>query len=39
MPIIDIAVACGFESPSHFSKCYKKHYGTLPSRERAFETQ
>ncbi|MCT4684041.1 MAG: AraC family transcriptional regulator, partial [Roseicyclus sp.] len=26
--------ACGFASPSHFSKCYRAHYNTTPYRER-----
>jgi len=27
-------LACGFASPSHFSKCYRAHYNTTPYRER-----
>ncbi|MEL7345863.1 MAG: GlxA family transcriptional regulator, partial [Pseudomonadota bacterium] len=27
-------LACGFASPSHFSKCYRAHYKTTPYRER-----
>ncbi|MEE2946178.1 MAG: GlxA family transcriptional regulator [Pseudomonadota bacterium] len=34
MSTIDIAIACGFTSPSHFSKCYRTHYGVTPYRER-----
>ncbi|MEM7490601.1 MAG: GlxA family transcriptional regulator [Pseudomonadota bacterium] len=34
MSIINVALACGFTSPSHFSKCYRAHYGTTPYRER-----
>ena len=34
MSIINVALACGFTSPSHFSKCYRSHYGTTPYRER-----
>ena len=34
MPIIDIALACGFSSPPHFSKCYHEHFGRPPSSER-----
>ena len=33
-PLGDVALACGFTSPSHFSKCYRSHYGTTPYRER-----
>jgi transcriptional regulator GlxA family with amidase domain len=34
MTIINVALACGFTSPSHFSKCYRAQYGTTPYRER-----
>lgn len=34
MSVIEIALACGFASPSHFSKCYRAHYGSTPYRER-----
>lgn len=34
MSVINVALACGFTSPSHFSKCYRAHYGTTPYRER-----
>ncbi len=34
-PILDIAVACGFASASHFSRCYRSAYGRKPSDERA----
>jgi transcriptional regulator GlxA family with amidase domain len=34
-PILDIAVACGFASASHFSRCYRIVYGHRPSAERA----
>ena len=34
MSVIEIALACGFASPSHFSKCYRAQYGTTPYRER-----
>lgn len=33
-PIIDVAVACGFSSASHFSKCYHDFFGHPPSAER-----
>ncbi len=35
MPIMDITTACGFQSPPHFSKCYRKQFGHPPSAERA----
>jgi transcriptional regulator GlxA family with amidase domain len=33
-PILDIAVACGFASASHFSRCYRMVYAKKPSDER-----
>lgn len=35
MAVIDIAVACGYASSSHFSKSFKDHFRVLPSRTRA----
>ena len=34
MSIMQVAVACGFQSPPHFSKCYRMLYGYTPSAER-----
>lgn len=34
MPIMDITAACGFQSPPHFSKCYRHQFGHPPSAER-----
>ncbi|MGH1368923.1 MAG: GlxA family transcriptional regulator [Maritimibacter sp.] len=34
MNVMNVALACGFSSPSHFSKCYRAHYDTTPYRER-----
>ena len=34
MPIMDITTACGFQSPPHFSKCYRIQFGYPPSAER-----
>ncbi|MEM7526013.1 MAG: GlxA family transcriptional regulator [Pseudomonadota bacterium] len=34
MTVINVALACGFTSPSHFSKCYRNHYERTPYRER-----
>ena len=34
MPIIDITTACGFQSPPHFSRCYRAQFGCAPSAER-----
>ncbi len=38
MSVINVALACGFTSPSHFSKCYRSHYNTTPYRERGAQT-
>ncbi len=32
--IVDVAVACGFVSASHFSKCYRNRYGVSPQVDR-----
>ncbi|MCC1480478.1 GlxA family transcriptional regulator [Roseibaca sp. Y0-43] len=34
MSVINVALAAGFTSPSHFSKCYRAQYDTTPYRER-----
>lgn len=34
MSVIEVALASGFTSPSHFSKCYRAHYGATPYRGR-----
>jgi transcriptional regulator GlxA family with amidase domain len=39
MSVIDIALACGFVSASHFSKCYRDFFGKTPRRERAGPVQ
>lgn len=38
MSVINVALACGFASPSHFSKCYRAHYQTTPYRERGSQS-
>ncbi|MGV8917186.1 MAG: GlxA family transcriptional regulator [Pseudomonas sp.] len=30
---VEVLVACGFVSPSHFSKCYSSYFGYRPSKE------
>nr|WMC99177.1 GlxA family transcriptional regulator [Aminobacter aminovorans] len=35
MSVTDVAVACGFDSASYFSKSFKEHFGILPSVLRA----
>jgi transcriptional regulator GlxA family with amidase domain len=37
MSITDITAACGFQSPPHFSKCYRSEFGYPPSAERKIE--
>lgn len=34
MPILSVAIACGFVSASYFSKTYLEHFGYSPSAER-----
>jgi len=38
MSIMDITTACGFQSPPHFSKCYRGVFGHPPSAERSGKT-
>lgn len=39
MSVMEIAVACGFQSPPHFSKCYRSLFGQSPSTERQLSRQ
>lgn len=34
MPIVDIALSCGFKAPSHFSDSFKRRFGIKPSQIR-----
>ena len=34
MGVMEIALACGFTSAAHFSKCYRATYGSTPYRQR-----
>ena len=34
MPVIEVAVSCGFSTAPHFSKCYSELYGKPPRDER-----
>jgi len=34
LPILSVALAAGFVSASHFSKCYREHFNRTPSEER-----
>ncbi len=33
-PVLDVAIACGFASTSHFTKCYRERYSCTPTEER-----
>ena len=37
MSVLDVALACGFVSASHFSKCYRDVYGRTPRDQRLAE--
>jgi len=39
LPVVEVAVACGFVSASHFSKCYREFYARSPQQERADRKQ
>jgi transcriptional regulator GlxA family with amidase domain len=34
MPLLDIAMACGFANGSHFSRAYRERFGAAPNRDR-----
>ncbi|MDP6342741.1 MAG: GlxA family transcriptional regulator [Alphaproteobacteria bacterium] len=34
LSVLNVALACGFVSASHFSKCYRERYERTPSQER-----
>ena len=34
MSVLDVALACGFVSASHFSKCYREYFDRTPREER-----
>ncbi len=34
LPVAEIALACGFPSPAHFSRAYRARFGRTPSGER-----
>jgi len=33
-PVLDVALACGFASTSHFTKCYRERFMCTPTEER-----
>ncbi|MFN2099635.1 GlxA family transcriptional regulator [Altererythrobacter sp. MF3-039] len=34
LPVVQVALATGFVSPAHFTKCYREAFGNTPSAER-----
>ena len=34
MPLLAVAVACGFSSQEYFARAYREHFGLQPSRDR-----
>ena len=39
LPVIEIAMACGFSTASHFSRTYRERYGCTPQRSRLVEAE
>ncbi len=39
MSVLDVALACGFVSASHFAKCYREHFGDSPRSDRGLAKQ
>jgi transcriptional regulator GlxA family with amidase domain len=39
MSIMEVTLTCGFQSPPHFSKCYRSLFGHPPSAERSLATR
>lgn len=35
LPVVEVGVACGFASASHFARCYRQRYDRTPRQERA----
>jgi transcriptional regulator GlxA family with amidase domain len=34
LPVMEVALACGFVSPSHFAKCYRERFDAVPRSAR-----
>ncbi|MEM1344524.1 MAG: GlxA family transcriptional regulator [Pseudomonadota bacterium] len=34
LPLVEVALRCGFQNTSHFARRYREHYNLLPSQER-----
>lgn len=39
LPVIEIAMSCGFSTASHFSRTYRERYGCTPQKARMTETE
>ena len=39
LSVLEVAIACGFASASHFAKCYRSLFGRPPRQERTEETR
>lgn len=39
LPVIEVAMACGFSAASHFSHTYRERYGCTPQRARLAEAE
>ena len=39
LPVMEVALACGFVSPSHFAKCYREQYNQVPKSTRLGQTR
>jgi AraC family carnitine catabolism transcriptional activator len=34
MSVLEVGLACGFDSASYFSRCYRKRFAASPNRDR-----
>ncbi len=39
MSVTEVGAACGFSSPAHFARAFRKAYGHAPSKERSIRSQ
>jgi transcriptional regulator GlxA family with amidase domain len=39
LPVIEIAMACGFSTASHFSRTYRERHGCTPQQTRMAELE
>ncbi|MFR0715719.1 GlxA family transcriptional regulator [Enterobacterales bacterium BD_CKDN230030183-1A_HGKHYDSX7] len=38
MSVLEVSIACGFDSPSYFARCYKTCFGRSPRQDRAIKS-